>query len=114
GNAGTAAASLAFTLTLDPSGNVTLDQIRAVQHPDVNNPNDSVTLSADNLVVLTATVTDKDGDHASAAVNIGQNLNFLDDGPSIGLSAVAEPTLTVDETNLAINASASFAANFTS
>src|SRR5207253_5176838 len=113
GNAGTAAASLAFTLTLDPSGNVTLDQIRAVQHPDANNPNDSVTLGADNLVVLTATVTDKDGDHASAGLNIGQNLNFLDDGPSISASS-EQPTLTVDETNLAANATASFAGVFTS
>jgi VCBS repeat-containing protein len=114
GHVATTGGLLAFTVTVDASGNVTLDQVRAVQHPDANNPNDSVSLTADNLVVLTATVTDKDGDHQSAALNIGQNLNFLDDGPSISLSAVAEPTLTVDETNLATNATASFAANFTS
>src|SRR6185369_14614051 len=44
-------------------------------------PDDSVSLSADNLISLTATVTDKDGDHHSATLNIGQNLNFEDDGP---------------------------------
>ena len=76
------------------------------ERPD---PNDSVTLSADNLVVLTATVTDKDGDHTSAGLNIGHNLNFHDDGPSVSLAAVTEPTLTVDETVLATNATASFA-----
>src|SRR5207253_1867924 len=65
-------------------------------------------------VTLTATVTDKDGDHASAGLNIGTNLVFQDDGPTISLAAVAEPTLTVDETVLATDASASFAGSFTS
>ena len=46
------------------AGNVTLDQIRAVVHP-TNNPNEPKTLSADNLVTLTATITDKDGDSAT-------------------------------------------------
>ena len=39
-------------------------------------PNDNVTLSADNLVQLTATVTDKDGDHSTATLNIGQNFEL--------------------------------------
>ena len=73
---------LVFTVTADAAGSVTLDQIRAVVHP-TNDPNEPKTLSADNLVTLTATITDKDGDSASAALNIGQNLVFLDDGPSI-------------------------------
>ena len=47
-----------------------------------NDPNEPTTLSADNLVTLTATITDKDGDSATATQNIGQNLMFLDDGPS--------------------------------
>ncbi|MDX8450519.1 calcium-binding protein, partial [Mesorhizobium captivum] len=42
-----------------------------------------VSLSADNLVTLTATITDKDGDSSSATLNIGQNLTFLDDGPTV-------------------------------
>src|SRR5207253_9782613 len=108
GHVGNAAGALAYTVTVDGAGNVTLDQIRAVQHPDANNPNDSVSLSADNLVVLTATVTDKDGDHASAALNIGQNLMFHDDGPSISPSST-EPTMTADDTNLLANTAASFA-----
>src|SRR5205085_166934 len=114
GHVGTTGGALAFTVTVDGSGNVTLDQIRAVQHPDGSNPNDSVTLSSDSLVTLTATITDRDGDHQSATANIGQNLNFLDDGPSISLANVAEPNLNVDETVLATNDTKSFAGAFTS
>ncbi|WP_284282781.1 calcium-binding protein, partial [Mesorhizobium amorphae] len=42
-----------------------------------------VSLTADNLVTLTATITDKDGDSSAATLNIGQNLTFLDDGPTV-------------------------------
>ncbi|RWL91787.1 DUF5801 repeats-in-toxin domain-containing protein, partial [Mesorhizobium sp.] len=51
---------LVFTVTVSSTGNVTLDQIRAVVHPTTD-PDESKTLAADNLVQLTATVTDKDG-----------------------------------------------------
>ncbi|ESY99019.1 hypothetical protein X738_12705 [Mesorhizobium sp. LNHC209A00] len=73
---------IVFTVTTDAAGNVTLDQVRAVVHPTTD-PNEPVSLSADNLVTLTATITDKDGDSSSALLNIGQNLTFLDDGPTI-------------------------------
>ena len=56
-------------------------------------------------MTLTATITDKDGDSAPATLNIGQNLVFKDDGPSISTTGT-EPTLTVDETVLATNATA--------
>ncbi|MCF6127998.1 DUF5801 repeats-in-toxin domain-containing protein, partial [Mesorhizobium ciceri] len=52
--------AIVFTVTTDASGNVTLDQQRAVVHPTAN-PNEPVSLNADN---------------------IGQNLTFLDDGPT--------------------------------
>ena len=103
---------LVFTLSVDASGNVTLDQIRAVVHP-TNDPNEPKTLSADNLVTLTAIITDKDGDSASATQTIGQNLVFQDDGPTIS-APTSILSLTVDETNLAGNATQSFAAAFTS
>ncbi len=104
---------LVFTVSVASNGEVTLDQLRAVVHPDTNNPDDSKTLTADNLVTLTATKTDKDGDSAQAILNIGQNLVFKDDGPSISTTGT-EPVLTVDETDLTTNATQSFAANFTS
>ena len=76
---------LVFTVTVAANGDVTLDQSRAVFHSPDTGPNQSISLSADNLVTLTATVTDKDGDTASATANIGQNLSFLDDAPTLGV-----------------------------
>ncbi|MCY1470797.1 hypothetical protein D9M68_40250 [compost metagenome] len=104
---------LVFTASVAANGDVTLDQLRAVVHSNTTNPDDSTSLTSDNLVTLTATITDKEGDSAQATLNIGQNLVFKDDGPSISTTG-AEPTLTVDETVLATNDTQSFAANFTS
>ncbi|WP_095147497.1 DUF5801 repeats-in-toxin domain-containing protein [Pseudomonas sp. Irchel s3b6] len=104
---------LVFTVSVAANGEVTLDQLRAVVHPDTTDPDDSKTLTSDNLVTLTATTTDKDGDSIQATLNIGQNLVFKDDGPNINTTGV-EPTLTVDETVLGTNDTQSFAANFTS
>ncbi|MBN9286343.1 MAG: VWA domain-containing protein, partial [Gammaproteobacteria bacterium] len=77
--------ALVFTVSVDNSGNVVLDQIRALQHPNASDPNDAVSLNADNLVKLTRTdsITDADGDTAtgSATINIGQSLSFKDDAP---------------------------------
>jgi len=72
---------LVFTVSVAANGTVTLDQIRALAHTPNTGPNQSASLSADNLVTLTATVTDADGDTATATANIGQNLVFNDDAP---------------------------------
>ncbi len=106
-----------FKVSVDASGNVTLDQQRAVMHTPDTGPDQSTSLSAADLVVLTRTdtITDKDGDisSGSASINIGTALSFEDDAPSITVSATqAADTLTVDETNLVANATASFADNF--
>ncbi|SDA46224.1 DUF5801 repeats-in-toxin domain-containing protein, partial [Pseudomonas sp. NFACC51] len=74
---------LVFTVSVAANGDVTLDQIRALVHPDATNPDDAKSLTSDNLVTLTATKTDKDGDSVQATLNIGQNLVFEDDGPSV-------------------------------
>ena len=92
---------------------MTLDQTRAVVHTPDSGPDQSTTLAAANLVTLTATITDKDGDGESATLDIGQNLIFEDDAPTISTTGTP-PTLTVDETVLTTDASASFAANFSS
>ncbi|MBO9695796.1 MAG: VCBS domain-containing protein, partial [Sphingopyxis sp.] len=83
--------ALVFTVSVAANGTVTLDQSRAVLHTPDSGPDQPVSLSADNLVTLTATVTDGDGDTATATANIGQNLVFEDDAPvanddSIGLT----------------------------
>ncbi len=70
GRAG-AGGPLVFTVSVDALGNVTLDQLRAVVHPNAANPDDPVSLAADSLVTLTATVTDRDGDSTSATAAIG-------------------------------------------
>jgi hypothetical protein len=79
---------IVFIVSVSAAGVVTLDQKRAVVHPNVNDPNDSKTLAAADLITLTRTdtITDKDGDtdEDDATINIGQALNFRDDGPTAG------------------------------
>ncbi|MFA7383998.1 MAG: DUF5801 repeats-in-toxin domain-containing protein [Desulfurivibrionaceae bacterium] len=69
-----------FTVSVDSTGKVTLDQIRAVEHPTAD-PNEYVTLANANLITLTATATDGDGDQASDSLNIATLLHFADDAP---------------------------------
>ncbi|MFM7312284.1 MAG: DUF5801 repeats-in-toxin domain-containing protein, partial [Cyanobium sp.] len=88
-----------FTVSVDGSGNVTLDQIQALKHGDSSNPDDSVSL-ADGLIGLKATITDRDGDAKDVTLNIGANLVFKDDGPSItALSYATAGAVETDETN---------------
>ncbi len=95
-----------FKVSVDSVGMVTLDQSRAVIHDPNVNANDVETLAADNLITLTATITDKDGDQDLATINIGQNLNFVDDGPTITAAFDADPTtpLVLDTPELLLNA----------
>src|SRR5262249_37115477 len=73
-----------FVVSVDASGNVTLDQQRAIVHTNPNDPDESRGLTGSNLVVLTATATDGDADHAAAPLDLTPLLVFKDDGPSIG------------------------------
>jgi VCBS repeat-containing protein len=73
---------LVFTASVNASGQVTLDQVRAVVHSPDTGPDQSTGLASADLVKLTATVTDGDGDSASAVANIGGALHFEDDAPS--------------------------------
>ena len=88
---------MVFTLTVDSGGVVTLTDLRGV-HEDAlsNTPNDSITLPA-GLVSLSATVTDGDGDQASASVDLGHAITIKDDGPYI-ISEIASGTVAQDET----------------
>ncbi|MER8447698.1 DUF5801 domain-containing protein [Mesorhizobium sp. M1066] len=106
-----ASGTLVFTVTTTAAGVVTLDQLQAIVHPNPNADDESVTLSADNLIVLTATITDGDGDTAKADLNIGQNLIFHDDIPSISTTGTA-PTILDDESLLGTNNTGDYAPNF--
>lgn len=116
-------ASVVFSLGVNGSGVVTLTQYQQIDHPIGTDPTateapfaDHSVLLANGLVNLTAssTITDNDGDTASDSetIDLGGNVRFDDHGPSVSTTGVV-PTLTVDETTLLTDASASFAANFT-
>ena len=76
-----------YLATIDANGQATLDQMRAIKHGDATNPDDIATLSS-TLIRLVATVTDGDGDQASAIAFVGNTLAFRDDGPSIDATNV--------------------------
>ncbi|WP_244068218.1 DUF5801 repeats-in-toxin domain-containing protein [Bradyrhizobium sp. Ce-3] len=82
---GSAGGALAFTIAVDPAtGCVTFTEYRAVTQPYGTNPDtgEGVTLNA-GVVNLVATVTDRDGDHQSASLDLGTHLTITDDGPTI-------------------------------
>ncbi|OWP51745.1 DUF5801 repeats-in-toxin domain-containing protein, partial [Pseudomonas nitroreducens] len=112
GRVGGPAGAVAFKVTV-ADGVVTLDQQMALKHPNASNPNDSVSI-AGGKINLVAIITDGDGDSSRAQLDLGGRLTFQDDGPSISANSQGAPVLTVDETNLALNASADFSGQFTS
>ncbi|WP_275426640.1 retention module-containing protein [Aeromonas allosaccharophila] len=114
GRVGGSSGSVAFTLSVNSSGEVTLDQVRAIAHSPNSGPDQESSLLSANLVKLVGTITDKDGDSQSASVELGSAISFKDDGPSISASSAANDSLQVDESNLSLNASTSFASLFTS
>ncbi|UCM51799.1 retention module-containing protein [Aeromonas dhakensis] len=88
-----------FTLTINPStGEVTLALLDNVWHGNTSNADDSVALTVgQGVLTLVQTVTDADGDRASAAVDLGANsvFRFEDDGPSVTINAVADGGITL-------------------
>ncbi|GLK90569.1 hypothetical protein GCM10017655_36330 [Pseudomonas turukhanskensis] len=105
---------LVFSVSVNSStGAVTLDQVRSILHSPDTGPDQAIGLAASNLVQLTATVTDKDGDTATSTLNLGGAISFKDDAPSISAGTAVADSLQVDESNLASNATANFASSFT-
>jgi hypothetical protein len=92
------------------TGVVTLTQLRAIQHtPDLGSPSDASLdpehLTAANLIQLTATVKDRDGDTDSAVSNIGGALEFTDGQPTIDATDATPASLSVDDDDLDTTAS---------
>ena len=81
---------IVFTLVADGTGHVTMTELRGVHEGVGETPDSSegVILAA-NLVSLTATVTDGDGDKASASIDLGPQITIHDDGPTLGLFTAA-------------------------
>src|SRR5262249_52889388 len=82
------------------NGVVTFTDDRAVKENTASNPDTSEGISlASGAVTLTATITDNDGDSASSSIDLGKQVTFLDDGPTLTASG-SGPTVSVDESNL--------------
>src|SRR5215467_324854 len=106
-----------FTVSVDSTGKVTLTQLRAVVQGTGENPDigETAGLSGSNKVVLNATITDGDGDSATASLDLTPQLLFKDVGPTITASATGEPTLTTTDPNSGSSSTANgaFAIQFT-
>ena len=74
-----------FKVSVDFTGNVSLDLYQALhQDSETGTPDDSVSMLS-GKIGLTVTATDRDGDAmTSSSVDVGSHLNFKDDGPAIG------------------------------
>ena len=95
-----AAGKVAFVLYLDSASNLYLAQYEAIAHPVPGNNNETVSALA-NLVHLTQTLTDGDGDTASFTSPIGLGVSFTDDGPApVGIE-LSGATLVLDESRVA-------------
>lgn len=72
-----------FTISAASDGTVTFQQDHAVIHSDPTATDEPATLASSDLVTLTATAHDGDGDSASSpAANIGTAFTILDDEPA--------------------------------
>ncbi|OEC46083.1 hypothetical protein A7D27_04530 [Pseudomonas sp. 1D4] len=113
GRVGGPSGAIAFTVSVDGSGKVTLDQRIALQHSPDNGPDQEVSLGSADLVKLVATLTDKDGDSSSASLNLGNAISFKDDAPSISAGQAGVASLEVDESSLGTDATTDFSGAFT-
>ena len=102
------AGPIAFQVSLassDPSSNLVIQQILAIEHPltpdkydegvDLNLfSNETIPVS----VKLSATLADSDGDEATNSHTLPVNINFADDGPRIAPgTAEGAPVILIDE-----------------
>ncbi|MFA1366432.1 enhanced entry virulence factor RtxA, partial [Legionella pneumophila] len=112
GRAGDVGAPAVFAIRMNPNtGSITVAQYGSIKQFDTNSHDEAVDLTGRISAVVTA--KDSDGDESNAEIPIGQLIIFEDDGPSIdGSKVLSTDVLTVDETNLGVNATASFADNF--
>lgn len=89
-----------FLITVDTeSGEVTLDQQRAIVHPTTD-PDEAKAL-ADDVITLTLRATDGDTDTDDLTVNVGDRFVFEDDGPSAGANTAVQFDDETAQTTLA-------------
>ena len=111
-----------FTISVDGNGVVTFTQSLNIWHADTTSDDDTSTLTLSDPALLQLSVTDADGDTASAALNLGGGVfQIEDDGPAVTAGAIDDSivlttqdaeTDTVPSGTGTDTASASFAAAF--
>ncbi|ARU88001.1 hypothetical protein B9K09_08485 [Pseudomonas sp. M30-35] len=94
----TSSGDLVFTVSVSAAGVVTLDQARAIVHP-TSEPDEVKVLGSD-LVHLTATATDKDGDSVGSTLDLGKLISFKDDAPTAN-NDFAQPLTEGNASNVA-------------
>ncbi|UKW26659.1 enhanced entry virulence factor RtxA [Legionella pneumophila] len=105
--AGVNAGNTVFDLSVDGAGVVTLRQYAEIDHPIADDPSasgapfdDQLAVLGNNLVSLTATAltTDGDGDTATASerIDLGGNVRFADDGPSVTMTMSDNNVITLN------------------
>ena len=86
-----------FTISVDGNGVVTFTQSLNVWHADTTSDDDTSTLTLSDPALLQLTVTDADGDTASAAINLGAGVfQIEDDGPTATIVATGA-SVVMDE-----------------
>ena len=89
-----------FTISIDPAtGVVTFTQVANIWHSDPTNPRCGDADARAGLLQLVQTVTDADGDSATASINLGAGVfTIQDDGPTFATLSITSGTLIEDET----------------
>jgi hypothetical protein len=99
---GSAGQTSYFTIGIDnATGVVTFTQSNNIWHASTASDDDSATLttSAADLLRVVQTVTDRDGDTDTAAINLGAGVfSIEDDGPDAVVFNATADTLVLDET----------------
>jgi Ca2+-binding RTX toxin-like protein len=94
--------AVAFALSIDGDGQVTVAQYLSLNHPTAPDSHDEYVTLAGKLNAV-VTVTDGDADQANDFVAIGGLIRFEDDGPTAMIDVIEEATATVDESDDADN-----------
>ena len=94
------AGTVAFAISINNAGEVTVAQYLSLEHPTPGASYDEA-VNLGNLVNAVVTVTDGDGDVATQNIAIGNAIQFQDDGPTAaivatGASVVLDESLGVD------------------
>jgi len=95
---GSTTAGEVFRISVATNGTVTLTQSAELDHVEGTSQDAQIALAAGKVTLsATATVTDGDGDTATTTVStdLGGNIRFDDDNPSVSVGTVADSAITL-------------------